>query len=429
MFRVSTVLSIAVACGSLLSAARGQSVDDQLIPRTTAQRHGLRQAWFAQVEVDPASGHVSYITKDSGMLLVQTTNAMVHTLDAETGRTLWAVQIGRKSALSLAPAANDKYVAVINGTTLFIVDRKNGRLKWDRELTSVPGAGPVMSTTHVFVPMVSGLVEAYQLEKPEARPWTYRSAGRILTQPIITAHSISWTTDRGHFYVASIDKVEIQLRLETGAAIEARPAYWTPFIYATSLDGNVYAIDETEGETQWRFSTGNPISQPPVAINGVVYASSEGGGMYQLDGTKGHERWYAPAVTRFLAASPTRIYASDRYNRMVVLDIKTGAMLESMPMGAVTFRVINRETDRIYLCTRTGQLQCLHEFGLRMPVKYQPPTAESLEKKAPADPKKDAKEAGEEEPAEGKEEEPQEEEEEKEAPAPGGEAAESDPFG
>src|SRR5207302_1246236 len=126
-----------------------------------------------------------------------------------------------------------------------------------------PGAGPALSQSRVFIPMVNGAIEGYLLEDPADPPWIFRSDGRALTQPMITQKTVSWTTDKGYFYVGKSDPVGIRFRLKTRAAIESRPAYWTPYFYAGSLDGYVYAIDEKTGLTEWKFSTAEPLSQPP----------------------------------------------------------------------------------------------------------------------------------------------------------------------
>jgi len=422
---------------ALLAALAGrsaaQSADEALITRMTAERHGLKRAWFAQIELDPASEQVSYINQHGGTLFVQTSHAMVHALDAETGRTLWAEQVGRRGLLSLATGANDKNVGVINGTTLYVVDRRNGRLLWERSVGGVPGAGAALSDTHAFVPMVNGVIEGYELDNPIARPWFYQSYGRILIQPMITPKTVSWTTNRGHFVVVDSEKLTVRLRLETGDSIESRPAYWTPYLYATSLDGFVYAIDEDTGETAWKFAAGDPISQPPVAIKGVVFAASDTRGLHQLDGKSGSENWFAPSIIQFLSASPTRVYACSRYLDLAILDIKTGALIDTLPMGPMSFRLINRQTDRIYLCTRTGRLECLHEIGLNTAIVYKPPAPKLTEKPAeksataaPADEKKKpaAKKPADEDAADA---EAAEEPADKKAPAEGAEADEN-PF-
>ena len=46
---------------------------------------------------------------------------------------------------------------------------------------------------------------------------------------------------------------------------------------------------------------------------------------------------------------------------MLTLDAKTGSRIDMMPIDGNNMRLINSQTDRIYLGTKTGLLQCLHE--------------------------------------------------------------------
>lgn len=381
--RRTLLLAWAIA-GLGAHAAWAQDVGEVLISRTTAARHGLQRAWFAHVELDRSSEEVAYITRQAGTIFVQTSRAVVHAIDAETGRTQWAIQIGRHGLLSLAPAANEKVVAVVNGSTLYLVDRKNGRLKSDHVLSGAPGAGPALSDKRVFVPMVNGLVESYLIDEPLTKPKSFQSTGRIFVQPIVTTLTVAWTTDRGHFYIVDREKNEIRLRLETDGSIESPPVYWPPYVYATSLSGFVYAIDEVTGQTAWKFAAGDPVGQSPLAVGGMVYVVKDNGGLYQLDGATGDPRWFAAGITQMLSVSPTRVYASDRFQRLAILDRKSGALLDTLPLGTMSFRLMNRETDRIYLCTRHGQLECLHEVGLTLPAVHKlppPPVALGAEKK------------------------------------------------
>ena len=368
----------------------GQQLGEVLISQSTAERHGLTRAWYAQIRLDGAIGRVTYVTLDRDVLFVQTSHAMLHAINAETGRTIWAQRVGQPRLLSMAPGANNQYVTVINGSTLYLIDRRTGRLQWSREVNGIAGAGPAVSLTRVFVPMINGMIEGYEIDKPKQHPWFYKSDGRILVQPMITPRSVIWTTNKGHFYIGNADEVGVRLRLETRASIEARPAYWMPYVYACSLDGNVYAIDETTGQTAWKFPTGDPISQPPVAIQDRVYAVSNDGGMYQLNGKTGEQLWYAPGITHFISRSPSRVYANDGLNRLAILDDRTGTRLDSLPLGPISLKIKNCDTDRIYLCTQGGQIQCLHELGLAKPVVYVPPAPPEVVASGDKGKKKDA---------------------------------------
>ena len=201
--------------------------------------------------------------------------------------------------ISLAPGVNHQYLAVINGSTLHVLDRITGRQKFERVLGGAPGTGPALSDTTVFVCMVNGLIEGYNLEDERQLPWIYRAAGSILTQPVVSDGSIAWTTDRGYFYVGDSDPPKVRLRVETKAEITSRPAHWTPYLYACSLSGFLYGLSEETGQTAWKFPAGSSLSTQPAAVNGVVYVAADAGGMFAVDGQTGAERWFAPHISQF----------------------------------------------------------------------------------------------------------------------------------
>ena len=67
--------------------------------------------------------------------------------------------------LTSEAAANEEYVAVVNGSMLYVLDRVGGSVRWQRRLRGAPGAGPALSETQVFVPMIDGMVEAYSTRR------------------------------------------------------------------------------------------------------------------------------------------------------------------------------------------------------------------------------------------------------------------------
>lgn len=403
--------ALALAVGGWTAQAVAQG--GGLVPETLAVRHGLTRSWYAQMSLNRANEKVIDVTLNGGVLFVQTSGAMIHALDAETGRALWVELVGRSDRTTVAPGANAKNVAIINGSMLYLLDRQSGKIEWSRKLRGSAGAGPVLTKENVIVPLVDGMLEGYHLAKREHdSPWIYQSVGRVYGQPVMTPEVMGWTTDRGYFYVASNDPMKIRARLQTRGSIEGRPGYWTPYFYAASLDGYVYAIHGRTAETAWKFAVADPMTEPPIAINGRVYVVREGGGMYCLDGEKGTQLWFAPNVGQFVSMSPTRIYTIDRSQRMLILDAETGGRLDLMPVEPSLKKMRNEQTDRIYLIGSNGLIQCLREIEQPKPVVYTPPelpeveTALSRQKKKekPKGEGEDAggeKKAGGDEPAEG----------------------------
>ena len=74
-------------------------------------------------------------------LYATTNRGVVQAINAETGRTLWAQKVGNTNYPTLEPAANDSVVAVVNGSTLYILGADDGKELWNRRIKGVPGAG------------------------------------------------------------------------------------------------------------------------------------------------------------------------------------------------------------------------------------------------------------------------------------------------
>jgi len=416
---VSCAALVAALCACAQAPAAGR---DALIPQTTAARHGLTRPWYTQVQMDSGRSRVQDVVLDRGTLFVQTDRAMVHAIDAETGRTLWAKQIGRPNHPSGTPGLSSRLLVVVNGSRLYAVNRRNGDLLFETQANGPPGAGAAVSDERAYVPMLSGMIVAHRLkpmtdplkelgmigkdateeEKTAAEerflenlrlnqefvpPLTCQSLGRAMVQPLVTTQNddeelVTWTTDRGYMNVGRVgrrheDRLEILYRLETSPAVATRPAYIPPdaniggdsgVILVTARDGFVQALLEKTGQVFWRFSAGGPMVQSPVAVDDQVFVTLQLGGMYCLDAKSGRDRWWAPQIVQFIAASNERVYAADKLGRIQVLNAKTGARLDSLPAVDLPIKLANADTDRLYLATETGLIQCLHEVEQAKPL-------------------------------------------------------------
>lgn len=362
------ICSAVLASASVAQFAQAQT-SGGIISQAMARRFGLERAWFTQIELDRSRSRITYITQDENSLFVQTDAGVLHVLDANTGSTIWANEVGKAEYPTLAPAANKEYVAVVNGSTLYLLNRTNGQIKWTHKLGGGPGAGPAISETDVYVPLINGRVEAYNIKKPELPPWIYSSAGRAMVQPVYTGRNVAWPTDRGFLFVAQTGMTpSIRFRVETQDAITSSAVFRKPYLYVSSLDGNVYAVNEMTGEQLWRFSAGDPIAEPASVINEQVFIPTDHAGMYCVDALTGRELWWTPRCERFLAASKERVYATDNLYQLFILDAKTGGRLATLPIYGMNMLVVNHITDRIFLASDTGLIQCLHDASLPKPL-------------------------------------------------------------
>ncbi len=400
-----------------------QSAGSEIIPQGLAAGHGLTRAWFTQVEMDPGRSRLKHLVLYDGILYAQTDKAMVHAIDAETGATLWAKQIGRPEHPSMTPGVGRKLLAIVNGSRLYVANRLNGKILLETDIDGAPGAGPAVSDQRVYVPMVKGLLLSYRVEaiadplkktgketpqSPETstivktednqivhlsqktvKTISCQSKGQTLVQPLITRENgmeeyVVWPTNEGCMYIGRVGRnadayIEVKYRLETTAPIIAEPTYMPPdpeisgdsgLILAATGDGYVNAILEKTGDSLWRFSAGEPLTQPAVVIDERIYAATSLGGLHSINAKTGSHIWYAPGIVQFTAASKNRVYGVDKLGSIRILDAATGAQLDIMPNSALSVKLVNDDTDRIYLYNSRGLIQCLHETGLTKPIPH-----------------------------------------------------------
>ena len=367
---ILAVLTIAIVAGA--PAARAQ-VSSGLISQQQARSIGLERAWFARAQVDPAhSTFVRWILSHDQIVLL-TSAGLVQLLDANTGQTLWTSDVGNPNYPSLGPAVNDEYVALVNGSTLYILDRRSGQPVNEIRLGGAPGAGPALGKDYAYAPLLSGRIEGYPLHDPKAPSWYYQSYGRALVRPVATPDSVVWGTDAGMLCAGRIHALGVRFRVETTDGFDAAPAYHAPLIYAVTRSGELLAVDEQSGAVRWRYVTGFPTDRAPAAVGDRVYVASERPTLHCLDATTGLEKWEAAGISQFAAAGKNHIYGVDQYGAVTEVDAATGAVNGHIQTGEMMTALVNDLTDRLYLITGRGLVQCLHEIGANKPLQYGPP--------------------------------------------------------
>jgi outer membrane protein assembly factor BamB len=312
---------------------------------------------------------------------------MVQALNAETGSTLWVTKVGSERLPTSVPAANENFVAVLNGSKLFLIDKKKGEIAWERYTTYPPGGGPVLSTQFVFVPMVNGILESYDIEKYRRPATNIRSHGRIMVQPVVFKDAIAWTTDRGMVYVGNSEAAGVRFRVssqDVGVADGSAPSTsstFTPgaptfltlgenkptYLYFGTPEGQVYCCEADRGNVLARFSAGEPISQSPVVVKENLYAITDQNNLFCMDSRSMQEKWMVPSIKQFVASSENHLYVVDQFRRLVALDVETGSRIGSVSLGNIDFIHTNAKSDRIYLGSSTGVMQCLREINRNYP--------------------------------------------------------------
>jgi hypothetical protein len=302
-------------------------------------------------------------------LFATTEKGMVHAIDGNTGKTRWSTSVGKTRYPTTGAGGSDKFVAVVNGSTLYVLNAADGTFAWSRPINGAPGAAPGVSDALIFVPRINGAVELYKVDDHKRPAAVYKAFGRAMVQPVISFNSVAWPTDEGHLYVGFAKEQTMRFRIEAKDGIISKP-FFSPAgkIFATSLDGYIYCIDEIRGDVIWRFTTGEPIDISPVAIGDVVYAITREHNMYAINIKDATEQWIVSGVGGFLSGTEERLYTTDVSGNMLIMDAKSGAVFGSLPTSTMTLKMPNLQTDRIFLGQNTGLLQCIRQKELKYPI-------------------------------------------------------------
>jgi outer membrane protein assembly factor BamB len=359
----------------------------RLVPQDELRRVGLTRAWFGQVRVDDARHRLDRAVLQGDRLTVLTTAGVMQDFNALTGEVYWTAPIGKADFPSLGPACSDKFVALINGATLYVLDRADGRPVDIRRVSGAPGAAPALSDKYVFLPLLSGRMEAYPLmNDKQLTPWAYQSKGRAMIAPLVTPDSVVWTTEPGDLYVGNSEKLGMRFRLETGSEILAPPSYRKPLVFVGAASGEVFAMQEMTGVRQWKYGTGYPVTRSPAPVGDQVFVTSEEPALHCIDVKTGTALWQAPHVMQFAAVSKTRVYGVDDLGGLVVLDAAKGSVLGRITTDHPIHSLVNDQTDRVYLISRDGTIECLRETDSKEPLYHNPKPPEEKKPEAGAPP-------------------------------------------
>ena len=190
------------------------------------------------------------------------------------------------------------------------------------------------------------------------------------------------------------DNFEIKYHVPTDKNITSRPTFieldnffpdQTGNVYMGSRDGYVYCVRENDGKQLWAFPCNEPIVENLATVSRELekrdakkrkqferhlYVPTYQKGMFCLDAVKGEKIWQTPGIVRFLSRTNTRLYTVDSRNNLTVMDVQSGQVLGTMPLNNNKIQYLNEITDRIYLATEDGMIQCLAQIDQEKPIYF-----------------------------------------------------------
>jgi hypothetical protein len=94
--------------------------------------------------------------------------------------------------------------------------------------------------------------------------------------------------------------------------------------------------------------------------------------LHCVDVETGNGLWEAPHVSEFAAASQTRVYGVDDLGALVVLDGAKGTLIGRYAADHPIKSLVNDRSDRLYLISTEGVIECLRETDAKEPFYHNP---------------------------------------------------------
>ena len=239
----------------------------------------------------------------NGRLYVADADGRVMALDADTGRTLWSVDL--EAPLSGGPGAAEGLVVV--GTLdaeVIALSADDGSLKWRTSVSSEELSTPVVALGRVVVHTIDGKVQGLDADTGEER-WRYEREIPVLTlrgtaDPVASGDHVLCGMAGGKLVNLDIRTGDVRWEatvavprgrseLERLADIDGNPLVIDGLIYVVTYQGEVAAVEESSGSVLWRrkFSSYSGMA----AGRYDVYASDANGFVWALDADSGAARW------------------------------------------------------------------------------------------------------------------------------------------
>ena len=139
-----------------------------------------------------------------------------------------------------------------------------------------------------------------QLQDSYQPAWTYKTAGAVLSSPIIVDGVVYVGSEDKHLHAIDAKTGEKKWTLATKTLIDASPVYDEGVVYIGTDGGVLLAIDIKTGQPKWQFKTEGRIAGEAAITeidrkgggkDKVVIVGSHDGMLYCLNIADGTKRW------------------------------------------------------------------------------------------------------------------------------------------
>lgn len=414
-------------CLALVFCLTGTAIaGDVLLTKPFLRQFGLTRGWFAQAAVAFEQYPVADAVYHSGELFVLSKAGSLTCFNAVTGEQRWMVRVGDPKNPYLPLGVGDSAVAVVNGSHLYVIGRKDTKVvvEKDREFLTaaqsaakkgqpvvieyktiartgkiimefktqyIPSGAPAVTADRVFVPNMSGLIDVYDMTPGKEGKFycAIQADGMVVEGAVAAGSHCAWLSVKGTLGVTASEVVgprestAYNYRMRGTATVP--PTARGNSIFAATSIGEISQFSTKLSEPIWTTSIGAKPRQSPIAIGPALYVTTMDYRLFKLNSADGREQWQTAGIRQFVAQSSTKVYVIDEVKRLAILDLQSGAILRSIAIPADKRVLANPHSDQVFLVSDHGLVEEIHESALVTRLDYIPQEVANTEK---VDPKK-----------------------------------------
>ncbi|MCA1591859.1 MAG: PQQ-binding-like beta-propeller repeat protein [Acidobacteria bacterium] len=312
--------------------------------RATAQislSRPLIERWH--YEMDRTVNFPPAISKERIYLPLTTgTLLSLRTLD---GNLNWRAEIGGEISAGLVADERGVYIASETQASATYFPQSTGALRaigsqsgitlWMRTLQAPIRGALVSNETTLFGGASDGRLYAVAKQTGELL-WINQHKSPFLCPPLLSKDHLYIGDERGSFLDINQSTGRVIWRYQTRGAIRATVAVANQIIFLGSSDGYVYALDERTHRLRWRVRMGGSVQSIVPTEKGLIVSSLDNF-VYNLTYGKGDKLWKRQLAGRIiaqpLAIGDSVIFAPLAGDECVILDLRDGKKLNSLPVG------------------------------------------------------------------------------------------------
>lgn len=277
--------------------------------------------------------------------------------------SLWSFAVGK--LLEFSPIVVDGFLYFQDiEALLYSVDADTGKVQWKQRIGGVGAASPAYADGKlVAVTLEPG--EAVGIRARDGKIlWRRPLGGRSETSPVIVGEKVIVGGEAGGVYALDIDTGKVLWQVQTDGAVKGGLALDKGVLYGANYAGQVFAIRASDGSYVWQSSTqglsfgrGGPVYSTPAVAFGRVYLGSIDSRVYSFDEDTGALAWShstgdwvyaAPAVADTPKSEPT-VYVGSKDQTFYALDAKTGEVRWSKSIGGVILGAASVLGETVYV--------------------------------------------------------------------------------